>query len=184
MRVTNEEQTIIWKGHGLKLCIPQGSLPPGHTQCCIKIKVVISGHFHFPENSQPVSAIYWLSSDLNQQFSQPLTLEIQHCARQSAVSTLEVVTATTASHSLPFQFKCLKGGVFNQFTSYGSIRLNHFSLVSIIWNRIRSVFSSPPLTYCCHMYYTKKKGRSCTAHVVITKDLESHIQVSDTDWGT
>lgn len=179
VRVTNDKQTITWKGYGLRLCIPQGSLPAGHTHCCIKVRVVTSGHFQFPENSRPVSAIYWLISELKEPFSQPLTLEIQHCARRNAVNTLDVVRATTATNSLPYQFNCLKGGVFSQFISYGSIHLNHFSLVSIIWNRIRSVFSSPPLTYCCHMYYTKKTDRSCTAHVVITKDLESHIQVSN-----
>ena len=179
MRVTNEEQNFVWKDYGLRLYIPQGSLPKGHTHCCINIRVAVSGQFHFLKGRRPVSAVYWLSSDLEEKFSQPLTLEIQHCAIQSAVSELEVATAATTSHSLPFQFQYLKGGVFSQFNSYGSIQLNHFCLLCLIWNALRSLFSCPPLTYCSHIYYTEKTERSCKAHVVITQDLKPHIKVSD-----
>ena len=179
MIVTSEEQSFVWKDYGLRLYIPQGSLPAGHTHCCIKIRAAVSGQFQFPKGSRPVSAVYWLSSDLEGEFSQSLTLEIQHCARRSAVHELEVATAATTSHSLPFQFQCLKGGVFSQFNSYGSIQLNHFCLLCLIWNGLCSLFSCPPLTYCSHIYYTEKTERSCKAHVVITQDLETHIKVSE-----
>ena len=176
--VTNEEKTFVWEGYGLRLYIPQGSLPAGHTHCCIKIRVAISGQFQFPDDSRPVSAVYWLSSDLDEEFSQLLTLEIQHCARRSAVSELEVATAAITSHSLPFQFQRLKGGVFSQFSLYGSIQLRHFSLWSIIWNTLMSLFVGSPQTYYCCIYYTEKKSWRCKAHLVITQNLDCYIQVS------
>ena len=175
--VTNEEQSFVWKGYGLRLYIPQGSLPAGHTHCCIKLKVAVSGQFQFPDDSRPVSAVYWLSSDLDKDFSQPLTLEIQHCASRNAVGELEVVTANTTSHSLPFQFQHLRGGVFSQFSSYGSIQLRHFSLLTIIWDAFMS-FISPPQTYYCRIYYTEKKSWRYKAHLVITQNLDCYIQVS------
>ena len=84
--VTSEEWTCVWKGYELRLYIPQGSLPAGHIHCCMKIRVAISGQFQFPGDSRPDNAVYWLSSDLEEEFSQPLTLEIQHCTIQSAVN--------------------------------------------------------------------------------------------------
>ena len=175
--VTSEKQSFVWKEYGLRLYIPQGSLPTGLTHCCIKIRAAVSGQFQFPDDSRPVSAVYWLSSDLEEKFSQPLTLEIQHCAIQSAVGELKVVTATTTSHSLPYQFQRLKGGVFRQFSSYGSIQLRHFTLFSAIWDTFMS-FISPPQTYYCRIYYTEKISWMCEAHLVITQNLDCYIQVS------
>ena len=176
--ITNEEQSFEWKGYGLRLYIPQDSLPAGHTHCNIKIRVAVSGQFQFPDDSRPVSAVYWLSSGLDEEFSRHLTFEIQHCARRGTVGELEVVTANTTSHSLPFQFQHLKGGVFSQFSPYGSIQLRHFSLWSIICNTFMSLFVSPPQTYYCRIYYTEKKSWRCKAHLVITQNLDCYIQVS------
>ena len=172
VRVTSEEQSFVWKDYGLRLYIPQGSLPAGHTHCCFKIRAAISGQFQFPEGSRPVSVVYWLSSDLKEDFFKYLTLEIQHCAKQSAVGELEVVTAATTSHTLPYQFQRLKGGVFSAINSYGSIQLNHFCLLCLI---SKSLY---PLTYYSRIYYTEKKKWRCTAHVAITQNLHCPIKVS------
>jgi len=176
--VTNEEKTFEWNDYGLRLYIPQGSLPAGYTHCCIKIRVAISGQFQFPEGSTPVSAVYWLSSDLDEMFPQHLSLQIQHCAKPSAVDELKMVTATTTSHTFAFQFQCLKGGVFSQSSCYGRIQLSRFSLWSTIWNPLKSFFSSPPLIYYSRIYYTERIIWRCEAHVVITQNLEACFKVS------
>ena len=81
--VTNEAQTFNWKAYGLKLHIPPGSLPADLEECRLLIKVGISGQFELPENTSLVSAIYWVDNEPQCKFSQPLTMEIQHCMRET-----------------------------------------------------------------------------------------------------
>ena len=105
VQVTNEEQSIIWDGYGLRVRIPCGSLPKGRSHCQLKIGVAVSGEFQLPVNGIPTSAVYWLSHDLQEELQNPITLEMQHCATNSALNHLCVVRASTLSHNLPYKFE-------------------------------------------------------------------------------
>ena len=58
--VTSNQQNFYWNGYGLKLYIPEGSLPANMEYCTIKIMASLAGQYEFPENSHLVSAVYWL----------------------------------------------------------------------------------------------------------------------------
>ena len=47
-----------WKGYGLKLHVPEGSLPPGVRECRINIRASLSGQFQFPEDSDLLSPVF------------------------------------------------------------------------------------------------------------------------------
>ena len=171
--ITSQAQTINWKGYGLKLHIPQDSLPPDFEQCKLIIKV-LSGHFKFPENTSLVSAVYWLDSDPEIFFSKPLTLEIQHCA--SNTSRLSFVWAKCSQEHLSDTFKAVEKGEFFHENVYGHVQLNHFSLWGIV-SRIYEWLSGNQL-YCACLYYINNLINLRYIYFVITKNLEVDITVS------
>ena len=167
--VTNEAQTFLWKGHGLKLHIPSESLPPEVRQSNINIKASLSGQFQFPATTTLVSAVYWIQTPVK--FMQPVTLEIQHCAKLTTDSPLNFAVAKCSQKDLPYRFKPLQGGTFSYYTSYGSIDLFHFSGLGITEE------GSEEQLYCAKQYYIGSKI-NWRAHFVVTKDLEVYITVS------
>ena len=169
--ITNKAQTFHWEGYGLKLLIPPGALPPGMKQCELIIKVGISGQFTLPQNTSLASAVYWLHSEPRCEFSQPLTLEIQHCATSSQTSRLNF--AKCSHTSLPYKFDILKGGDFSE-DAYGRIQLHTFSLITVLkW----LIFGPDDLKYHARIYYLWKGENQREIHFVVTKDLEAHATV-------
>ena len=181
VQVTNEEQNIIWDGYGLRVHIPRGSLPKGRSHCQLKIGVAVSGEFQLPENGIPTSAVYWLSHDLQEELQNPITLEMQHCATNSALNGLCVAQASTLSYNLPYKFEQIQGAVFTPNTGYGAIELHHFSLFTTFLLRVLRAFQShfrPPIEYCAILYYTKIRHLRFQSHVHILQNLDSHFKVS------
>ena len=170
--VTNQAQTFHWVGYGLKLHISQGTLPAGLEKCRLLIKVGLSGHFKFPENTSLVSAVYWLNSEPQCKFSQPITVEMQHCAKCTHKSTLSFVHAKCSQVQLPYDFKAVEGGVFSSESSYGCVQLYHFSLIAVVRELIL-----PKVIYCASLYYVKKGVNQREIHFVITKNLELYTTV-------
>ena len=173
--ITSQAKTINWKGYGLKLHIPQDSLPPDFEQCKLIIKV-LSGHFKFPENTSLVSAVYWLDSDPGINFSKPLTLEIQHCA--SNTSRLSFVWAECFQKHLPDTFNAAEKGEFFHENAYGRVQLKHFSLWGIVCEWWEWLLGNQQLLYCAHLYYMNTEINLRHIHFVITRNLEVNITVS------
>ena len=171
VRVTNQAETFNWAGYGLKLHIPQGSLPAGLEECRLLLKVGLSGRFKFPQNTSLVSAVYWLDSESRERFSKHLTLEIQHCVKLTDTSKLSFVRARCVQKHLPYEFKDVEGGVFSSDSDYGSVELDQFSEVGIVCNE-------PVYAYCARLYYLKKGTNQRDIHFVITWDMEAHTTVS------
>ena len=124
--------TYNWEKHGLKLYIPKDALPLGTPTMTMTIQASLSGHFQLPEDTELVSGIYWVA--FPQKFSQPVTLELQHCAyleNSDQLSSLFFLTAKCNQKTLPYQFHTLSGGVFSTNTCYGAIELSHFSGVGV-----------------------------------------------------
>ena len=126
--LTLQAQTFEWREYGFMLHVPEGSLPPEMTQTTVDVRVSLSGQFKFPEDSDLVSATYWLSCP--HKFMKPLDVEFQHCAAitdPSHCSQLSFVITKCTQKELPYTFKELEGGTFSQHSSYGRISLTHFS---------------------------------------------------------
>ena len=173
--MTNEAQTFHWEGYGLKLHIPPASLPAGVGQSSIDIKASLAGQFHFPENTTLVSAVYSLHSPV--EFSQPIAVEIQHCATPSDDPSLTFAHAS--QEDPPYKFTALEGGLFPTNSCYACIQLKHFSKYGIIiWNFLKSLLLN--WRYRAHIYYTRETVNTWMADFVVTHDLEACITVSFT----
>ena len=170
--VKTQGRCFEWEGYGLKLLVPEGSLPSAMKEARVNIRASVSGQFQLPEDSVFLSPVFWISSPCK--FSKPVTLEIQHCALRDAttLSDLSFVSANCSQKDLPYRFKQLDGGVFTTYSSYGSIQLSHFSGVGVTGSE------ETPRSYCAHLYHTIKQIHDWRFYLAITQDLEAHITVS------
>ena len=171
--VTNQAQTFHWAGYGLKLHIPPAALPTGLKECRLLIKVGLSGHFKFPKNTSLVSAVYWLDSEPQCKFSEPITVEMQHCVKPTQISELSFVHAKCSQVHLPYTFKTVEGGVFSSESAYGCVELNHFSFLAQVFKRIFLGVQQ----YYASIYYLHVRKNQREIHFVITKNLEAHATV-------
>ena len=171
LTVSTQEFSFEWKGYGLRLHFPKGSLPLSMGECTINIKVSFSGQFQLPEDSDLLSPVFWIMAPCK--FLNPVTLEIQHCAIQDkeTSSDLNFVSTKCSQRDLPYKFRHLEGGVFMRHSSYGSIQLNHFSGVGVTGR------DSTPQYYCAHLYHTIHQIDNLRFHFAITQDLEAKNEV-------
>ena len=174
--ITSKAQTFHWVGYGLKLHIPQGALPAGLKQCELIIKVGISGQFTLRQKTSLVSAVYWLHSEPQCEFSQPLILELQHCATSSQTSRLSF--AKCSHYSLPYNFEILEEGDFSP-DAYGCIQLCSFSLFTVLrsFPFLTWLFGAEDVKYYARVYYLWRDENRREIHFLITKDLEAHATV-------
>ena len=163
--ITNQAQTFHWAGYGLKLHIPQGSLPTGLEECRLYIKVGLSGEFEFPKDTSLVSAVYWIDSEPQRRFYKPIKMELQHCSTSNQSSELSIVQAKCSQEFLPYTFTPMKEGEF-KLSSYGSIHLSHFSLFAVTGKMPQ---------YCAGLYYISREQKVC---FVITKNLKAYKTVN------
>jgi hypothetical protein len=125
--VTNSEQLFSWDECGLNLHIPENSLPANLQQCSIHIKATIMGDYQLPQDTHLVSAVYWIECVPECRFSQPLTLEIQHCAKPEGAPQLCFVKARSMGRGEDgIHFETVVGH-FSHHSSYGFIELDSFS---------------------------------------------------------
>ena len=169
--VTNNQQSFDWKGYGLKLYIPKGSLPAGMEQCTIKIMASLTGQYEFPEDYYLVSGVFWLRCEPSvKQFVKLLSLEIQHCAK--ADNRLSFVRAVCTQEELPYTFKRLNP-VFSSSSSYGLIRLQRFSGLAITQE------GSQDREYIARLFYLNPNISTYEIHLVVTWNVETHLTVSE-----
>ena len=171
MVVTNDPQSFAWEGYGLKLHIPKGCLPAGIEKCSINIKASLAGQYEFPENSHPVSAIFWLHCEPRCKFTVPLSLEIQHCARPENISKLSFVKALCSQESLPYTFRRQLGGCFTSSSSYGVLELESFSGAGVVQE------GSEDREYIARLFYQNETIYSYDIHLVVTWNTEAYLTV-------
>ena len=171
--VLTQGGSFEWKGYGLRLHIPDGSLPPGVRECRTVIRASLSGQFQLPENSALLSPVFWIS--VPYKFMKPVILEIQHCALrgdEAVLSDLSFVSARCSQRDLPYKFRQVDGGVFTTHSSYGSIQLSHFSGNAVTGTK------RTPRSYCALLYHTMKQVYDWRFYLIITQDIEAQISVS------
>ena len=171
--VGDKRQKLEWPGYGFFIEVPEGALDPGVT-ASVGVKVILAGQFKFPDNSQLISAIYWISS--SEVFQKELDINIQHCAiitSEEQCSGLRFIIARCSQKILPYNFK-EREGFFSTHTQYGTIKLKQFSLLGI---------TAPTDAETCFtglMYYKEQipKPLIVDFNFVVVKDLEACLQVA------
>ena len=160
-----------WKGYGLKLYIEEGSLPAGMEYCTINIKTSIVGQYEFPENSHPVSVVFWFRCETAHKFIKPIIVEIQHCAKVESNNdhNLSFVRAICSQKQLPYTFKQLPKGIFTTYSSYGVIDLNSFSGVGVIQKGVEE------REYYSRLVYLIQRSE---VHFIVTWNVDAHLTVS------
>ena len=174
--MTNSDKLhFTWEGYGLHLYIPEGALPPEIEQCTISIKATVEGNYVFPKNSHLVSAVYWFHCDPKCQFSKPIILEIQHCAKELNLQTLSFVKATTTEGKPEIKFfKTLGycGGIFPSCDSYGFIFLDKFCGYGVVQE------GSEDRQYRADIYYLPQSINQFQIHFTVLWNTEAHHSVS------
>ena len=132
--VGDKSQKLEWPGYGFNIEVPDEALPPGVT-ASVAVKVILAGQFKLPENSQLISAIYWVSA--SEVFLKEVGVNIQHCAvigSEEECLKFRFIIAKCSQKELPYQFR-VREGVFNPYTQYATIKLKQFSLLGGIGPR-------------------------------------------------
>ena len=171
--VTNSAQVFEWKEYGLKLSIPDGSLPKDYDSCKIRIIASLSGQYKLPSDCQLVSAIFWLRCEPVCQFAKPITVEMEHCAHLDGASSLCFVRAQ-CSQPRPYTFRKI-GGSFNGDKHVGTIKLKGFSGIAA------STSGDSTLDYCARIFhFNQTVGEDCSyeIHFVVTWNIEAKLTVS------
>ena len=166
--IPDQGGSFEWKEYGMRLHVPEGSLPPDIGECRVNIKASPSGQFQLPQDSDLLSPVMWIKAP--REFTKPVTLEIQHCALredEAVLSNLSFVSAKCSQRDLPYRFRQVNGGVFTLHSSYGSIQLNHFSGYAVTGR------GSTPQSYCAHLYRTMEQINDWRYYFVITQDLDA-----------
>ena len=94
----------------------------------VAVKVILGGQFKLPENSQLISAIYWITS--SEVFLKEVTVNIQHYAvitSEEQCSKFRFIVAKCSQEVLPYTFR-EKESLFNAHTRYGAIKVKQFSI--------------------------------------------------------
>ena len=169
--VGDKPQKLQWPGYGFYLEVPDGALAPGVT-ASVGVKMILSGQFKLPENSQLISAIYWISS--SEMFLKEVAVNIQHCAvisTEEQCSKFRFIVAKCSQKVLPYTFK-EKRGSFNVRTQYAAIKVKQFSMFAE---------TAPEDTELCYTGLVFYKPIPDTLRVdirfVIVRNLESHLKV-------
>ena len=94
----------------------------------VGIKVITGGQFRFPDDTQLISAMYWISSSENY-LKEELTVTISHFAvirSEEQCSKLRFIIADCAQRELPYTFREREGS-FNP--QHGIIKLEQSSII-------------------------------------------------------
>ena len=167
-------QKVEWPGYGFFIEIPEGAVPPGVT-ASVGVKVILAGQFKFPDNSQLISAIYWVSSSVV--FLKEVSVNIQHCGvirSEDQCSYFKFIIAKCSQKELPYTFRERKG-LFSSHTQYGAIKLKQFSILALTAPDDTDVLCT------ALMFYKQRIACPLTIvfHFVVVRDLESYLQVCD-----
>ena len=96
-------QVLEWSGYGFYIEVPEGALPPGVT-ASVRVRAILGGQFKLPENSQLISALYWVSC--SEEFLKEVAVNIEHCADVENVkqsSSFRFIIAKICSQKAPCQ---------------------------------------------------------------------------------
>ena len=163
--------TLDWVQFGLRIEVPEGSLPAGH-RTELHVKAIIAGDFILPPDCYLVSGIYQISS--SEQFKKNVTLHLPHAAiikSEEEASYFRFYTAD-CSRGPPYQFKEMEGGTFTPFSNSATIDVNHFSCFTTGSN------STPNQEYLSQVLYKPNSVQDWKMVLTVTKNEPIVVNVS------
>ena len=175
--IGSEAQVFHWKGFGFKLHVPRNALDARVSNCIIFVKAFIPNkNLELPENSQLISAIYHISMPSPNMLRKAVDIEIEHCYKlnEGKPKMIQFVTSTSALLETAI-FSYIDGGRFPIDSTYGRIKLYHFSWFAIVWQGIMSLFS---LRYCIKVYQKSVSLTMKYIHFILIKNLQVDLQVT------
>ena len=174
--VGDKPQKLEWPGYGFYIEVPEGALAADVT-ASVGVKVILGGQFKLPENSQLISAVYWISS--SEVFLKEVAVNIQHCAvirSEEECCKFKFIIARCSQKELPYTFR-ERGGVFNPNTRYATIRLKQFSLVGGTAPTDTETLCTALMFYKAQILHTLNETVHVDFHFVVVKDLEPYLEV-------
>ena len=177
--MTNSERHFTWGEFGLNIHIPEKSLPEGVQVVRFQIKSTITGDFQLPQDTHLVSAIYSIRCSPKCQFTKPLTLEVQHCAKQENNHKLSFIRSTSGSsfHIIEPGENLLTENIFCshflRHTSYGFVELDKFCKFGIVQK------GTDERLYRANVYRHEVDIRHQRLHFSIVWDSNAHNKVKD-----
>ena len=173
---SGDEVTWECEEDGIFMHLPKSETKHKNT-ITVKSLHISSNDCVFPDNAELVSAVYQVS--VSEELSCPVDVGIQHCVRLSSPDeALSVRFARSNSQQGPLHhFTILDGGQFNPITRYGKIKLSSFSVIAIVYCKLRDLLGLP-ITYAASVFSRLIGSVKYEAHVVVTKDLSDTISVS------
>ena len=130
----DREYTLDWLEFGLRIEVPKGAIPAGHTSD-LHIKAIIAGNFKLPDDCYFVSGIYQITT--SKPFKKNVTLHLQHAAvieSKEEASYFRFYSADS-SNDPPYEFKEMNGGSFTPHSNSSTIDLQHFSCLGVGANK-------------------------------------------------
>ena len=177
--VGDKPQKLKWPGYGFYIEVPEGALPPGVT-ASVGVKIILNGQFKLPENSQLISAVYWITS--SEVFLKEVAVNIQHCAvirSEEQCSNFKFIIAKCSQKELPYTFR-EKAGVFNSNTQYATIKLKQFSLIGGTAPTDTETLCTALMFYKERILHMLNETVHVDFHFVVVKDLEPYLEVLNT----
>ena len=176
--ITNSEQSFNW--YGLTLLISEGTLPEGLDKCIVSIKASLAGQYRFPEDTYPVSAVFLVHCEPKCKFAKTITMEIDHCATSVNTPKLSFVRAQRTPETLPYIFKKIGGGQFNE--DIGTIELSGFCLVGAVQDESTTKDQSCQREYNASVFHFTDEGNvnnhCLKIDFVLTWNTKAHRAVS------
>ena len=174
--VGDKRQKLEWAGYGFYIEVPEGALAADVT-VSVGVKVILGGQFQLPENSQLISAVYWISS--SEVFLKEVAVNIQHCAvirSEEQCSNFKFIIAKSSQKELPYTFR-EKAGIFNSNTQYATIRLKQFCMIGGTAPTDTETLCTALMFYKEQILHMLKETVHVDFHFVVVKDLEPYLEV-------
>ena len=133
--VQSDAVTISPSGLGITIKIPPDAVPPEENANII-IRPCLSGPFHYPDGYEPLSAIYYITSDRHSKKNVELELvhfgelKTEEQARDMAFFSAESSPVNVGGKQ-QFKFNRMQGGEFTISKIYGTISCKHFCFLGI-----------------------------------------------------
>lgn len=131
-------QLLDWEENGLRIQVPKGAVCGS---CDISVKVILTGNFELPKNTELVSAVYAISA--SSKLIKPVQIEIQHCVtvdkQQLGQSLMFAKAACNDQPNVPYKFEPVEGGMFHINHYYADIKCDQFSCFAVIMDTLQHI---------------------------------------------
>ena len=170
VEVTNKSNEF--SSFGIKITVPENSLPEGIDTCVLHISFELSTNFEIPANSELLSSIYRVKCEPKMQFKKPVALEMQHCMSLNSDHQQRLVFARATDQSKKFEI--LEGGHFPIGERYGSIQLTSFSWFTTLCELLGYPTEK---MYSALLFRNNLPCDVIDMKCVICQDLDTHVKV-------